>query len=90
MRTLFDKLFPAKRYGEGWGERNFGEHWSLGPIVLYGFNAMHVAVNIRTRWGFVCFHPTFRVFGKWWPWYLYISSDGTPNQARFKIGGYGW
>lgn len=67
-------------------DRHFGEHVNIGPITIYGFNAMHVAVNIKTRWGYVCFHPTFRVFGVWWPWYFYISHDGTPSNARFKIG----
>lgn len=86
MKSLFDKAFPPKPYGDGWWEKKFGEHVSLGPLVIYGFNAMHVAMNLRTPFGFVCFHPTFRVFGKWWPWYFYISRDGTPNSATVRFG----
>ena len=67
-------------------ERHFGGHFNLGPITVYGWNAMHVAVNIRTVWGFICFHPPFRVFGKWWPWYFYISPDATPQSATYGIG----
>lgn len=59
----------------------------MGPLVVYGFNAMHVAVNLHTkRWGFVCFHPPMKVFGVWWPWYFYVSPDGTPPQATFGMG----
>jgi hypothetical protein len=47
---------------------------------------MHVAISIRTRWGFIYFHPTWHMFGKWWPWYFYISPDGTPTAATFKVG----
>lgn len=68
-------------------EKHFGGHVHFWGITIYGFNAMHVAVNVRTkRWGFICFHPTFRCFGKWWPWYFYISPDATPCSARFGIG----
>lgn len=69
-----------------WFERNLGGHVSFWGVTIYGFNAMHVAVNIRTRWGFICFHPTMRVFGKWWPWYFYISPDATPCNVRFGCG----
>jgi hypothetical protein len=67
-------------------ERYFGGHVSFGPFVIYGYNAMHVALNIETRWGWVCFHPTWKVFGVWWPWYFYISKDATPSGKRFGIG----
>ena len=56
-------------------------------ITIYGFNAMHVAVNIATETkGYVCFHPTMWCFGKWWPWYLYISPNATPWAATLIIG----
>jgi hypothetical protein len=71
---------------ESFMERHFGGHISIGPITVYGYNAMHVAVNIRTRWGYICFHPTWKVFGEWWKWYFYISEDATPYNARFKMG----
>ncbi len=69
-----------------WG-RHFGGHISIGPLVIYGFNAMHVAINLHSkRWGWICFHPTCRVFGKWWRWYFYISPDATPYETTFEIG----
>lgn len=62
-----------------WVERNLGGHISLGPITVYGSNAMHFAINIRTkRWGFICFRPPVYDMGRWWGWYVYISRDGTP------------
>lgn len=56
-------------------------------IVIYGFNAMHVAVRISTRkWGYICFHPPMKCFGKWWPWYFYLSPNATSWAATFAIG----
>jgi hypothetical protein len=63
---------------ERWQDRWFRGHVSLGPLTVYGANAMHWALNLRTRWGFLCFHPTTRTFGGLWRWYLYLSRDGTP------------
>jgi hypothetical protein len=91
LKVVFDKLFPPKKYGEGWWERTFSEHWSCGRLTIYGFNAMHVAVNLYTkRWGWICFHPPFRVFGIWWPWYFYVSRDATPSSAKIKFGRKGY
>lgn len=68
-------------------EKYLGGHFSLGPVTVYGFNAMHVAINVRTRrWGYVCFHPTIRMNGHWWRWYFYCSPDATPHSATFAIG----
>jgi hypothetical protein len=68
-------------------DRYLGGSLRLGPVVTYGFNAMHVAINIRTRrWGYLCFHPTIRCFGVWWPWYFYASPNATPQAATFAIG----
>jgi len=61
-------------------------HWSIGPVVFYGRNAMHFAVNIKTRWGFVCFKPPTRCFGVWWPAYFYVSPDATPQHPQC----FGW
>lgn len=61
-------------------------HITIGPVIIYGANAMHWAVNIKTkRWGWVCFRLPFRCFGKWWPLYFYCSPDGTPTAATFII-----
>jgi hypothetical protein len=70
-----------------WIERKLGGHISIGPLTIYGFNAMHVAVNLYTkRWGWVCFHPPMRCFGRWWKWYFYVSPDATPHAATYRIG----
>ena len=69
-----------------WMQRHLGGHISIGPLVVYGYNAMHVAVNLRCFGTYVCFHPTWKVFGHWWPWNFYISRDATPHAAAFRIG----
>jgi len=68
------------------GEKYFGSHVNLGPITIYGENAMHWAVNIKLRRSFLCFRLPFRCFGKWWPLYFYLSPDATPTMATFMIG----
>lgn len=68
-------------------ERHFDGHVNIGPVTIYGENAMHWAVNIRTqRWGFVCFRLPLRCFKQWWPLYWYCSPDGTPQAATFTLG----
>ncbi len=69
-----------------WFENFMSGSLTLGPITVYGENAMHWAVNIRIRKNYWCFRLPFRCFGEWWPLYFYISSDGTPNKATYKIG----
>lgn len=72
-----------------WVDTHLGGHISLfnHRVVIYGFNAMHIAINVRTqRWGYICFHPTMRCFGCWWPWYFYLSPNATPWAATFAIG----
>ena len=75
----------------GFLERHFGGSFSftiLGKrVTLYGFNAMHVAIDIRvSKYKFICFHPPMRCFGVWWPWYLYASPDATPGRAFWGYG----
>lgn len=82
-----------KRYKDlGWFENFMSGSVSLfnHRIVFFGENAMHWAVNIRTKWGYVCFRLPFRCFGKWWSLYFYISPDGTPNEATFYLGKNRW
>lgn len=56
-------------------------------VVIYGFNAMHGAINIKTKkWGYICFHPPFKCFEQWWPWYFYFSPNATPWASTFAIG----
>lgn len=59
-------------------DRYLGGHFTLGPLTWYGRNAMHWAVNISTRWGYLCLRPPFRCFGRWWPVYAYLSANATP------------
>lgn len=72
-------------------DRALGGHINLGPVTIFGRNAMHWAVNIRThRWGWVCFRLPFFCYGAWWPLYLYASPNGTPWAATFYVGGGRW
>jgi hypothetical protein len=71
-----------------WLEKHFGGHLCVGRrLTVYGWNAMHVAVNYRTRrWGYICFHPPLYWCGRWWPWYFYLSPNATPWAATFALG----
>lgn len=65
----------------------FKGHINLGPLTIYGENAMHFAVNIRVwRAGYICFKPWTWCFGVWWSPYLYLSRDATPVRAFGWIG----
>ena len=84
MKRVIDRI-------DRWWEDHLGGHVTLKlfgkRITIYGFNAMHVAINISpTRWGYVCFHPTIYSMGRWWPWKFYVSPNATPWAATFAIG----
>ena len=82
---MFDKYKKYK--GLSFAENFLGEHISIGPITIYGENAMHWGVNIKTnRWGYICFRLPLRCFGCWWPLYFYISPNGTPWASTFYRG----
>lgn len=69
-----------------WWESLMAGHLSIGPVTIHGENAMHWAVNIRTkRWGYICFRIPLRCFGRWWPLYFYISPNGTPWASTLSI-----
>ena len=57
-------------------------HLSIGPLTIFGLNAMHVALQLSTRWGYLCFHPGW---GQW-PWTLYLSPVATPWASTFAAG----
>ena len=79
-------MFKYRYPGLGFWRNVFGGHMNIGPITIFGENAMRWAVNIKTkRWGYVCFRLPFRCFGRWWPLYFYCSPDGTPTSATFII-----
>lgn len=72
-------------YPRRWQDRLFRGHVTVGPITLYGANAMHWAINVGALGHYWCFHPTTRTFGGYWPWYFYISKDATPQGACFSF-----
>lgn len=85
MRNPFKRStwrYPAL----GFWENFFGGHLSIGPITIYGENAMHWAVNIRCFGGYFCFRLPFRCFGHWWGWYFYHSPNATPWAANWYVG----
>ncbi len=70
-----------------WLEKYLSSHIRFKNIVIFGFNAMALAVNVETeRWGYICFRPTIRFRGMWWQWYFYLSPDGTPHRSTFAMG----
>ena len=76
---------------ERWLERHFGGYISFKIfgiyVVLYGFNAMHVALNVyMPHIGWICFHPDIHFYGCRWPWKFYVSPNGTPWAATIAIG----
>lgn len=87
--TILHKIFKKRVVYNtfSWRENFLGGHVNAGPIVIYGENAMHWAVNIETRLGYICFRLPIKCFDKWWPMYFYISPTGTPNKATFWLYG---
>jgi hypothetical protein len=70
--------------GDRLRDRIFTGHISIGPVTIYGANAMHYAVNIRTDVGHLCARPTT---GRgYWKWYVYLSPDATPGRAYWGFG----
>jgi len=69
-----------------WQDRWFTGHVNLGPLTIFGANAMHWTVQLRTPRGYLCFRPTTRSFGGYWPWKLYWSPNATPWAMRWGIG----
>ena len=80
---MFKKPYPALSFRENF----LGGHICLGSVTVYGENAMHWTVNIKTsRWGYVCFRLPFRCFGSWWPLYFYVSPNATPWASTLYMG----
>jgi hypothetical protein len=82
---MLKKKYPGLSFWHNF----FGGHWSFGPIVVYGENAMHWAVNIKMRGGYFCFRLPLRCHGRWWPLYCYFSPDATP-QGAIRNGRWFW
>lgn len=66
-------------------DRLFTGHVSFGPVTIFGHNAMHYAVQVRTKRGFLVMRPTTGEDGEW-RWYAFSSPDGTPGRAAWGIG----
>ena len=58
-------------------ECRFAGHLSVGPLTIYGFNAMHGAMNLKTPLGYVCLKLPSPDRG----WYFYVSVNATPWAA---------
>lgn len=63
-----------------WFENFMGGHLSIGKnITIFGENAMHWAVCIRTKkYGTITFTLPLRCFGRYWGCHIYFSPNGTP------------
>lgn len=66
-------------------DRIFTGHLSLGPICVYGANAMHYALEVETPWGYLMAHPTTGERDEW-RWYVFLSPNGTPQHATWGTG----
>lgn len=77
---MFNKY---KKYKElSFAENFLGGHISVGPITIFGENAMHWAVNIKTKkYGYICFRLPLPSYKRWWSLYFYFSPDATPQNA---------
>lgn len=80
------KMNVIEKYIDRFCTRYLGGHWNIGPITIYGYNAMHWAVNIRVGRGWLCLKPISWVSGHWWPGYLYYSKNATPDAAKWGLG----
>lgn len=78
------KKYPAMT----WWENFMGGHITLGPITVFGSNAMAWAVNIKTRrWGYICFSlPSIHWLRKKKGHYFYLSPNATPWASTLYFG----
>lgn len=80
-------IIKAIEAAEQWAEREFGGHLSIGPVTIFGYNAMHGQIDINTkRFGYVCVKPPTYMFGRWWPAQLYLSPNATPAASTLLLG----
>lgn len=74
---MFKKPYPYLSFAENF----LSGHVNIGPVTIFGENAMHWSVNIIIKHKYLCFRLPIRCFGRWYPLYCYYSPDGTPNSA---------
>lgn len=68
-------------------QKMFGGHINIGPVTIFGLNAMHWGVTIRLKKGYACFRLPLPCFGRFPALYFYLSPNGTPWAATYIIGG---
>jgi hypothetical protein len=77
-----------KKYSAlSWWQNFMGDYLNIGPITIFGANAMNWAVNITSKkYGFICFKlPTINnIKGK--KLCFYLSPNGTPWASTFYKG----
>lgn len=63
-----------------WFENFMNGHLNIGSkITIFGENAMHWAICIRTKkYGTIVVTLPFKCFGKYWGCHIYFSPNGTP------------
>ena len=86
IRNWIKYVATPNIYPKRWQDRLFRGHVSVGPITIYGANAMHWAINLRIGKNYWCFHPRTRTYGGLWRAYFYVSPNATPWAAKFKVG----
>lgn len=66
-----------------------GGHINIGPVTIFGENAMCWVVQIRTKkWGCISFTlPSISRSKRGWPYYIYFSPNSTPWASTFYRGG---
>lgn len=75
-------------FGRFWDRRLAGSYLNR-KVILYEFDtAMHGAINISTRWGYLCLAWPSIGLGLQMPlrWYAYLSPNGTPWASTFAVG----
>jgi hypothetical protein len=73
-----------KYHALSWWENFMGGHISIGNLTIFGENAMHWSVSIRTRkYGYICLTLPLRCFGKYWGCHLYFSPNSTPWASTY-------
>jgi len=83
---MFGFFGPKAKYSTfSWWENFMSGHINIGKrITIYGENAMHWAINIRTKkYGVICFTLPVRTFGKYWGCHIYFSPNGTPWASTY-------
>jgi hypothetical protein len=88
IKNLINAILNRKRYkGLSWFENFMGGHLNVFNMTIYGENAMHWGVTIRTKnYGYICFRLPLRCFGDWHKLYFYCSPNATPSEATYTLG----